>query len=265
MNRFLTTVAFLMLLQPSFATNRGFMPGDAFFHSVLTQDGCAALAKSKSPTLRFVRPKGYAFAMCGYAGFWSLQLPADSDRLIGNLTGLYAGLRRHSPRELTEYLDSDGNKSQIEANGFHIFVYNDDFDPLRYDIVLRYNETWVEDEASFGPHPAGTQLESFVIDRVAFSNDWRDAKAVPRLNAICPPIPEWKSGFFGGRTGQARIDEPVVAKEAVQVIVLTTDDFRRYIHQRNGATFYSVTDAGVTQYTVKKREWVVSDWSPDAE
>ena len=264
MKQCIATLVFLTLASPTYATNRGFMPGDAFFHSVLTQDRCTALSDSDSPSLPFVRPKGEQFTFCGYAGYWFLQLPADSDPLIKNLGSLYSSLRRSSPRELLEYTDANGTTTQIETNGFHVFVYNHDFDPLKYDIALRYNETWAEDESSFGPHPLSTRLESFVIDRAAFSNDWRDAAAVPPLRTECPPIPEQEKRMKLG-TGNERLDAPVLAKEQVQIIVTASDKFPQYVHRRNGATFYSVTNSGIKQYTAKRGKWIVTDWSPEPE
>ena len=256
-----TAFVFVVLSQLAHATNRGFMPGDAFFHSVLTQDTCTRLADSESASLRFVRPKGESIASCGYAGYWALQLPKGSAPLVKNLDSLYADLRRYSWRELSEYTDSEGNTRQVETNGFHIFAYNKDFDPLRHEIALRYNENWVQDESSFGPHPKITRLESFIIDRVAFSKDWRDAADVPPLKTTCPAIPDQEKRMKLGM-GNKMIDEPVVATGEVQIILTTSGDFRQYLQRRNGATFYSVTNAGVKKYTVKQREWVVTDWPP---
>ena len=255
---------FLLVASPALAANRGFMPGDACFHSILTKDRLAALAASEKATVPFILPKGEQFAFCGYAGYWSLQFPPNSDSLVKNLNALYTELRRYSPRELQEHVNSDGKTVQFETNGFHIFIYNRDFDPLKYNIALRYNETWSEDESSFGPRPRITRLESYVVDRVAFSNDWRDAKDVPPLRATHPSIPDQEQRMKMGM-GNKRIDDPVVATDQVQVIVTPVTDFRRYIHRQNGVTFYSVTKAGVKQYTVKKGKWVVSDWSPEPE
>lgn len=262
MKYLITTFVLLSLAHPAYATNRGFMPGDAFFYSVLTQDRLTALADPESRKFPYVRPKGEEFAFCGFAGYWSLELPADSEPLVRNLNSLYTSLRRHSPRELIEHTNEDGTKTQIETNGFHVFVYNLDFDPLKYDIALRYNENWVEDESSFGPRPSITRLESFVIDRVAFSNDWRDAAAVPPLRTECPLIPEQEKRMKLGM-GSAWIDTPVVADGEVQIIVTASDNFQHYVNRRNGITFYCVRKSGVTQYSVKQGEWVVTDWSPE--
>jgi hypothetical protein len=46
--------------------------------------------------------------------------------------------------------------------------------------------------------------------------------------------------------GSKRIDDPVVANDRVQIILTVDADFRRYIHQRKGATFYSITNSGVS-------------------
>lgn len=264
MKHYISILAFLLLVPSAYATNRGFFPGDAFFHSVLTQDLCTALSDSDSSVIPYIPPKSEQGGFCGFAGYWSLQLGADSGMLIKNLCALYSEQRRFTPRKLHEYTDLNGNKTQYEKNGLHIFVYNHDFAPLRHNIALRYNENWVKDEASFGPRPTNTRLESFVIDRIAFSNDWRDAAAVPKLHVECPPIPDQENRMKLG-LGNRRIEAPVLVKGKVQVIVTALGDFGRYLHSRNGATFYSVTKSGIKQHAVRKGKWVVTDWSPDLE
>lgn len=75
--------------QQAKATNRGFLPGDAFFHAVLTQELCKKLVASDTPTLEYVRPQAEEWYLCGFAGYWNLQLPADSQPLLANLSQLF--------------------------------------------------------------------------------------------------------------------------------------------------------------------------------
>ena len=246
------------------ATDRGFMPGDAFFHSVLTKQRCETLQLSERPTLPYVRPQKEQSYLCGYAGYWNLQFAPGSQPLVANLCDLYNGLRRYEPREIVEFEAADGSIVSEETNGFHLFVYNRDFDTNRYHIALRYNESWGEDESSFGPRPASTRLELFVQDRLAFSDDWRDAAFVRPLKAVCPPIPDQEARRELG-LGNERIDAPVLVDGQIQVVVTATADFRRYVRRRNGATFYVVTQDGIKKHRIKDGKWSIADWEPDAE
>ena len=246
------------------ATDRGFLPGDAFFHSVLTQDRCESLQSDELPVLQYVRPKEEHPALCGYAGYWKLQFAPGSQPLISNLCNLYSDFRKYTPREIVEFEAADGSTVRHETNGFHLFVYNDDFDPKRYHVALRYNESWVTDESSFVPRPDFTRLELFVEDRIAFSDDCRDAASVPQLRAKCPPIPDQEARMKLG-LGNQRIESPIVVDEQIQVIVNESSDFRRYVRRRNGATLYAVTADGIKVHKIKNRKWVVSNWQRDAE
>ena len=256
----LSVIVLIAACRTAGATNRGFLPGDAFFHAMLTQELCRQLEESDSPSLAYVRPQSEAGAFCGYAGYWTLQLPADSRPLIQNLCTLYRHLRQSLPREIQEFQDAGGTVRQSETNGFHLFVYNADFDLQRYDIGLRYNESWSANESAFGPHPAITRLELFVDDKVAFSNDWRDAASVPRLRTICPPISDQERRKALG-TGNERVDDAVVVTGPVQIIVATSPKLARYVHRRNSMRFYSVTNDGIKEFTARKSKWVVRDWT----
>ncbi len=246
------------------ATDRGFLPGDAFFHSVLTRERCESLQRDEPPVLPYVRPKEEQPALCGYAGYWNMQFAPGSQPLISNLCDLYSDLRRDTPRELVEFEAADGSTVHHETNGFHLFVYNDDFDLKRHHVALRYNESWVTDESLFGPRPAFTRLELFVEDRIAFSDDWRDAASVPRLRAECPPIPDQEARMKLG-LGNRRIESPIVVDDRIQVVVTESSDFRRYVRRRNDATLYAVTADGIKVHRIKNRKWVVTDWQRDRE
>ena len=176
------------------ATNVGFLPGDAFFHTTLTKDVADGLAAGGSVTLSYDRPDDAEFMLCGYAGYWNAELPADHP-LSPRLAAVYRRLRTdHEFREVVQYPQDDGSVREVETNGFRLFLYNVEYEPSRRKIGLRYNETWASDVAAFYTDPAKARhhvrLDLFMEDRLAFVRDWRDAAAGPPLKATCPPIQE---------------------------------------------------------------------------
>lgn len=247
------------------AQNTGFLPGDAFFHAVVTERSVDEMSAAEEAVLDYVRPESEEGSFSGYAGYWKLRLPTDSQATVRNLQRVYRDIRIRVPKEMREYKSASGTSSPraaseiIETNGLHVFVYNADFDSHRYSLGLRYNESWLEDTASFGPNPKWVRLELFVDDRGAFSDDWRDASKVPKLDVTCPAIPDQARRMELG-IGNARIDVPLEVRNPVQLIVLPTRRLGPYFRKRNGAYFFSISSESVKIHRMVKGEWTSSDW-----
>lgn len=254
------------ICSPAFATNRGFMPGDAFFHSRLSQATSRRLVEDSDMILSFSRPATAIPSFCGFAGYWRIRLPDESRELARNLKILYDDLRKDIPRELREYVNEDGKTDIREVNGFHLFVYNREFDPLAWKIGLRYNENWVQDESSFGGSQATTRLEFFVSDPKAVVVDWRDSPLIPPLRTRCPPIPKrdmsipWGNGIAG-----KQILEPVELDGDIQVIVTDTEDLRSYYRGSKNVRFFSVTNDGIKVFERQKGELQSEDWASEKD
>ncbi|MEC7565341.1 MAG: hypothetical protein VX738_06620 [Planctomycetota bacterium] len=256
---------FLQLSTAARANNNYFLPGDSFFHTVLTESMLQEIEKSKSPVFRYVRPDHLDTFLCGFAGFDKLQVKDMSPAIKKNLQGLYRDLREDYPLqiELVEEIRrvpgdaiGDGDKEiktgkilRRELNGFSMFFYNAGFDANRYRIALRYNETWVEDVVSFGHQREHIQFEFFIREEKAILSDWRDASLVKPLDVIGPAIEVRRS---------RDALPPVTLTSKMRVFILPKTNFQA-AYDRNSDTFfhgiYEVTETGIQFYSARGNSW----------
>ena len=236
------------------AGNQGFLPGDAFFHTILRQDDCERMQEEDAPTLGYVPPDWVDSYFCGYYGYWQLQLPPQSRPLVQNLQNVYRSIREFNPRQLVEYKSFGGIKLH-ETNGLHVLVYNADYNPTDYPIGLRWNESWVEDQMAFGVPRKETRLQLFDRSDAAYEQEWRNAGHVPRLNTNCA---DKETAIDAIHKGKAM----ATCQGPVQLIVLESEKLGTFVSPRAETTFYSVTDKSVKRYRYVKKEWVVVDWKP---
>ena len=234
------------------ANNNFFLPGDSFFHTVLTEAVLASLDKSKSPVFRYDRPDHLGSFLCGYAGFGQLQVKEMSPAIKKNLKTLYRHLREQYPlqielvqetklvRDASGGFDNEVRTGKIlrrEINGFSMFFYNADFDANRYRLGLKYNENWVEEVVAFGHSHEHAQFEFFVREEKAILSDWRDCRLVKPLDVISPPIKKRRS---------SHPLPPITLKSKVRIFVLAEANF----HSAFGRSdfIYEVTETGVQLY-----------------
>ena len=229
------------------ANNNYFLPGDSFFHTVLTEAVLADLEKSKSPVFRYNRPDHLDFYLCGYAGFEQLQVKEMSPSIKKHLQTLYRQLREEYPLRIelvqeTKFVPGDLGDEEVktgkilrrELNGFSMFFYNADFDANRYRLGLKYNENWVEEVVAFGHSREHAQFEFFVREEEAILSDWRDSRLVKPLDVISPPVKVRRS---------SNPLPPITLKTKVRIFVLPTNDFLS--HYRRSKFIYEVTSAGI--------------------
>ncbi|MCP4813330.1 MAG: hypothetical protein GY888_12520 [Planctomycetaceae bacterium] len=234
------------------ANNNYFLPGDSFFHAVLTEAVLADIAKSKSPVFKYDRPDHLNSFFCGYAGFEQLQVKDMSPAIKKNLTVLYRHLREAYPlqieliqetklvRDASGGFDNEvktGKMLRREMNGFSMFFYNADFDADRYRLGLKYNENWVEQVVAFGHRQEHVQFEFFVREEEAILSDWRDCRLVKPLDVISPPITKRRS---------SNPLPPITLKSKVRIFVLPEADFNAAF-DRSGFV-YEISEAGVQIY-----------------
>ena len=135
------------LIAPAAQGNVAFMPGDAFFHSDLTEAAVADTSGDETFRLKYSHVP-LSGGLGGYAGFEWLEVTGDTTALRHHLKVLYESLRMDNPKEVR--INHDG--SVTELNGFHIFVYNAD---VKWDggfasqgLGMKYNESWTDLPAS---------------------------------------------------------------------------------------------------------------------
>ena len=251
--------AILQLPTAAQANNNFFLPGDAFFHTVLTESLLQDIEKSKSPVFRYVRPDHLDTFLCGFAGFNMLQVKEMSPAIKKNLQALYRELREDYPLQIELVQETtwvrgsieDGDKEiktgkilRRELNGFSMFFYNAGFDANRYRIGLKYNETWAEEVMAFGHQREHIQFEFFIREEKAILSDWRDSQLVKPLDVISPPIEPRRS---------SKPLPPVTLRSKVRVFILPESNFQSAFDRSRG--IYEVTEAGIQYYRPLGNAW----------
>ncbi len=233
------------------ANNNYFLPGDSFFHTLLTEAVLADIEKSKSPVFKYNRPDHLDSYLCGYAGFEQLQVKEMSPAIKKNLQSLYRHLRGEYPLRIelvpeTKWVrtEEDGDVEvktgkilRRELNGFSMFFYNADFDANRYRLGLKYNENWLEEVVAFGHSREHAQFEFFVREEKAILSDWRDCRLVKPLDVTSPPIKVRRS---------SNPLPPITLKSKVRIFILPERKFSSAFDRSD--FIYEVTEAGVKLY-----------------
>ncbi|MBW3540881.1 MAG: hypothetical protein KY476_11470 [Planctomycetes bacterium] len=238
------------------AANVYFMPGDAFFHTILTDDSLKVLERAGDTiTLTYDLP---AASFCGFAGFERIQIDVGSSRIAQRLRNVYDSLRRTHPKVIAVF-DQDGKTVQHEINGFHLLIYNKSVDFSKQRLAIRYNESWFDlpDEV-VGPQRLGTApatvYQPLFRDHEAVVHDWQWSREYDALKVSVP------AGLTWGRTGEA-IAQPVRGKASEFQFVILADEslktgsyseLKSYFRQKPGWSFLSVSDSGVRQFQWKK-------------
>lgn len=180
----------------AFANNNLFLPGDAFFPTVLTKADVEALlaARNGERSFKYSSFDGYELAFCGYAGYNTASIKAVDDAFANNLATVYGRVRQYSPRTLVEQV-RDGKEELIESNGIRVLFYPADYAFPGRPLGLRYNENWIAEAVKFGHKRERVRLCSLIQDPRVIEEEWRDGEAVPPLKVQLPdikprPVPE---------------------------------------------------------------------------
>jgi len=253
----LALLSFLTMKSNANAHNTFFLPGDAFFHTVLTEDVLNQMEKEKSPVFEYARPEFLGESFCGYAGFAKLEFKNMPDSLKQQLRKLYGDLREITPKivEITDeiiYKEGDlhdievktGNKLTREINGFSVFLVNRNFDVTKHTLGLKYNEEWVDQVAAFGHDRRHLRLESFVQTPDAIAEEWRDSPLVPPLSAESPAM------------DRKNISEPVVISPDCKLLVLTHPDMRQLTKADKFDYIYEISETSTKRFIKRGKHWV---------
>jgi hypothetical protein len=235
------------------ANNNLFLPGDAFFPTVLTKADVEALqeAKTGERTFRYSSFGGYEGAFCGYAGYANAIIPSVDDRFAKNLELVYQRIRRYQRRELAEWVE-DGKTELVETNGMRVLFYPPGFQFPRHALGLRYNENWVEECLKFGHEREHLRLCCLISDPEAVARSWRDADIVPALSVELPetslaPVPVTET--------------PVLVKGPVRAIALGAHSLQKLLQPDydDYLTIYVVDSNGVAALEHGDGKWQRSE------
>ena len=241
------------------------MPGDAFFHTVLTEQTVKSLESEQHPLFQYEYPVtktvGYG---CGFAGYDTLQFKNMSDVFKKNIRQVYYDLRKIYPKQVeitdeTKWVEQDGEevavptgkKIEREINGFSLLFYSESFDRNRHHIGVKYNERWVEETVQFGHSKDHVRLEDLVGNAHAVMVDWRDGPLVEPLQAIVPPIPAHLRGGV--------VSTPVQLQGKIRAIILWDANFEAVFRRASGEIFFEVSEDGLREFRVVKGQWSSTD------
>lgn len=220
------------------ANDNLFLPGDAFFPTVLTKAKLEELAASDAATRTFEYSnfRGGGF-FCGYAGYNRAQFVHVDDEFIANLADVYKQIRSRQPRELREE-SVDGKTVLHETNGMRVLFYRSDFPYPGAELGLRYNENWVDEVVRSGHERQRVHLNCLVRDPEAVALSWRDASRYPGLAIRTPDVMLKPT---------PRTETPVVVTDGVKAIVVSTYDLDDFFQPTRQFLRLYIVDANKTE------------------
>jgi hypothetical protein len=255
--RAVRTASFLLLIisaVPASATNPGFLPGDCCFLTRLSQDDLKETEKSDSPIFGYDVPDPLAMKLCGFTGYWRLQIPDMAQRQRAALKTAYDRVREFQNRELTEFKDPDSGKVEVvESNPVRVLIVNRDFDFERYGVLGKFNESWPKESltSTFGGGIAP------------------DGEYVPIVQNADIVIKEW---FHGAEVAPLEVELPVpleatVGKQAPQALkakkplrfIVLPEKFEAYVKPEEGTSLFVIDDE-LTEYKYDPGDgWLKAD------
>ena len=269
---FLVAMTLVATPQPAAATNTGFLPGDAFFHTRLTSEQIQSLNEVADQVFVYRPPVNTPTVLSGYAGFWELHYTAMPEPLRLNLQKLCLQLRT------TRYpLRVKRRENERELNPFDLFIYPADFDETKTRVALKFNEDWTRHTLRFPTFVP-------VSDLVAY--EWQRASRVPAL-AVSVPFelksgkksgekPSWYERKTGLPTGGAEIKEAITLSGPTKLILIPSatnsvssvqrgkedapqKDIVAVARMNNGAVMFVVTAEQVERLEYRRGEWIRTD------
>ncbi|MDB4679814.1 MAG: hypothetical protein P8M30_17075 [Planctomycetaceae bacterium] len=232
------------------ANNNLFLPGDAFFPTILTQKDISSLQEMKSGERLFSYSSlgGYEGAFCGFAGYQNAMIPSVDEAFTENLTIIYKHIRSYQDRELRERIDDEGAIQLEETNGIHVLFYPAEFKFPRNKLGLRYNEHWVEEAMKFGHNRSGLRLCSLINDPDAIQLSWRDAPIVSSFDAELPDVESKPTSL---------VEEPIVLKGDVKAIVVASFTLKEIFRaeRKDYLEIYIVDAKEISMWVFEQSKW----------
>jgi hypothetical protein len=240
-----------------------FLPGDAFFHTQMTEEMVNELRNGKRRYLTYVRLSGGAFR--GSAGYVNLEFDEAPEYLNEGLFRAYWWVRScNKPRfidnrviamdEATGKLSVAAAPELEEYPGISVFIYNSDFDFTSYEIGLKYNETWYEEMERFGFSPGHVQLDEFFLSPTAIALSWQMARRVDGLKVAVPAgdVPDRKAS-----------PEPIVVSGPVVALIPLCNDAQQSLDFDAVFEVIAVTPEGVVLYERDGHSWNSGEALPE--
>lgn len=227
-----------------------FLPGDAFFHTVITEKVLKQLDEDPDYAFEYERP----YWLYTIPGYYSLSLGKQNRKLVKHIKEAYYEVRYSmSPLVLKVNGKSPNSVSDepakektefVEINGPTLFFYNEDYDWKKKHIALKYNENWSQELEKFGYQNA--RYGAFVKTPEAIIESWRFSTAVHPLSVQLPATPIIK---------HRAMQTPMIAKGRLKVIMLPDNKYKRYYKLKDHSQLIEITNEDWFTYYADEGEW----------
>ena len=227
-----------------------FCSRNSFFQFHVTQEIVSAGERSKlklaySPP---VSPGGGDFD--GYVGFANLEISGDTEGFRRGLQKAYKEYRSDVLKVVTVFEDEVNVRHENEMNPLHAFVYNSQLDITKFDIGVKYNESWYDfgGKSPVRPGRTGTfanrRYVSFLSGEAAALSDWQMSKLIEPLGVdIRDGVNWWESG--------KKLETPVLSLRAdqSQIVVFPFGILNSQISAPETFSFMKIDSSGkLTKY-----------------
>lgn len=231
------------------ANNNLFLPGDAFFPTVITEADIQALQAREAGGGTFVYSSfdGYGEAFCGYAGYNKASIPSIDKAFANNLATVCSRIQKVADQK-AKRRGPARQDPRLEAKETRVLFYPPEFEFPRYRVGLRYNENWAAEAARFGHSREHLRLCCLIDDPDAVEISWRDAELVRPLNVELPdvePVPVPKT------------EATVVVQGNVKAFVIGSQTLKELFRSRtrDTLTLFVVDSDGIAEWVYAAGSW----------
>lgn len=227
-----------------------FLPGDAFFHTVITEEVLKKLNENPDYAFEYGRP----YWMHTIPGYYTLSLGKQNRKLAKQIHDAYEEVRYSmsllelrvrgkSPNSISSK-PSQEKTDFVEINGPHLFFYNEGYDWQKRHVALKYNENWSLELQKFGYQKAS--YGAFVNKPEAIIESWRFSKVVAPLSVQLHEQPIIK---------HRAIRKPMIAKGRLKAIMLPDNHYRQYYDVKDDLSLIEITNDGYFTFFAGEGEW----------
>lgn len=226
-----------------------FLPGDAFFHTRITEAVLKKLDENPDYAFECNRDSWSIYN----SGYYRLSLGKQNRKLAKQIKECYYQVRLEKPLTLHVLGNSPnsvndhplpGKTKFMEINGVSLFFYNEDYDWKKRHVGLKYNENWYQELSQFG-FPNGV-YDAYVNTPEAIIESWRFSSVIPPLSVQLPSVPIKK---------KKAIKEPMIPKGRLKAIMLYDTNYQEYYDMKTYSSLIEITNEKTSYYFAGEGVW----------
>lgn len=228
-----------------------FLPGDAFFYTVITEKELKELDKNPNYAFEYNRSSRTPHN----SGYYSLSLGKHNQKLAKQIKKAYYEIRNSSQALILEVSGKSPNSVEenppkkktefVELNGLSLLFYNENYNWQKRHIALKYNENWQQELLMFG-FPKG-DYSAFINTTDAIIESWRFSTQVRPLMVQLPSVPIKKQ--------EAIMKAPIVPTGRIKAIMLVNNEFEKYYTNEDLQELIEITNDKMSFYHCNEGKW----------